>query len=296
MIRGQRHMAIAVRRPDGDILVHAEPLEGAIYVSRLVKLPFVRGFGLLWDTLVLGIRSLLFSANVSLEQEEAEISSGMVTGILAAALLVAVVLFFVAPLLVMGWLDQFISSSIVSNIAEGVIRLGVFLAYLLAVSFMPDVKRLFAYHGAEHKSVNAFEAGEVTDDGVGNVQKYSTAHPRCGTGFLLVVMVVSIVAFALLGRPPMWLRVLSRILLVPVIASISYEFLRLGAKHFRNRVVRLIFAPGLALQRLTTRQPDDKQVEVAVAALRRALQEDGLLAREAEPASLASTTAGLAPA
>jgi uncharacterized protein YqhQ len=176
--------------------------------------------------------------------------------------------------------DRYISSSFVSNVIEGVIRLVVFLVYLGAIGLMPDIRRVFAYHGAEHKCINAMEAGEPL--ATPNALPFSTSHPRCGTSFLLVVMVLSILVFSLFGRPEMVWRVLSRVLLIPVIAGIAYEFLKFTAAHYSNSVVRWMAAPGLALQRLTTREPDETQVEVGMAALREVIRLD-LLEEEKEP-------------
>jgi len=278
MMRGQRQMAVAVREPSGNILVHSEQLTGAIYTSRWAKLPFIRGMVAMWDTLVLGVRTLLFSANVAAGEEEQEINPQQVWLTLATALIMAVGLFFIVPVAVVGLADQFISNPLVSNLVEKVIRLVLILAYIGGVGFVPDVRTVFAYHGAEHKAVNAYEDGARLE--VDAVERYSTAHPRCGTSFLLIVVVVSFVVFSLLGRPGIEIRILSRIVLVPVIAGIAYELIRLGGAHHRNPVVRLLLAPGLALQSLTTREPSSAQVEVAIAALKRVLVGEGRLEPE----------------
>lgn len=272
MIRGRRSMSLAVRRPNGGIALRNEPLAPWAQ-GRLREMPLVRGIIALAETLALGVKALLYSANVALEEEGQEITPAMVAGLLALTLALVVGLFFIAPLLVVGWMDRFIASSLLSNLAEGLLRLGVFLAYLKAIALLPDVRRVFAYHGAEHKAVNAFEAGVPME--VDAVQGHSTAHTRCGTSFLLIVMVVALIVFVLLGRPPLWLRLLSRVALIPVIASLSYEVLRFSAAHTGRRLVRALFAPGLALQALTTRPPDDGQVEVAICALKGALEADG---------------------
>ena len=169
-------------------------------------------------------------------------------------------------------LDPYITSALVSNIIEGVLRIGVFLAYLKVTSLMPDIKKVFAYHGAEHKVVNAYEAGMPLE--LDSVKSYSTSHARCGTSFLLAVMVISIFVFALLGRPSIWLSTLSRIVLIPVIAAIGYEFIRFAAAHSQNRVVRSLLVPGLLLQALTTGEPTDSQLETAISALKKVIEAD----------------------
>ncbi len=285
MMRGQREMAVAVREPSGSILVHAEPLTGILYSSRWAKMPFVRGVVLLWDTLVLGMRTLMFSANVAAAEEAVEITSRMIWGTLIAALVIAVGLFFVLPVVLTGLVDQYISSSVVSNLVEKVIRLVFLVGYIGGVGFMPDIRRVFAYHGAEHKAVNAFEDGAPLEPGV--VSRYSTAHPRCGTSFLLFVVVISFVAFLLLGRPSLEMRIASRIVLVPVVAAVAYELIRFGGAHYRHPLVKVLLAPGMALQSLTTREPTLDQVEVAIAALKRVLTAEGVLVDQAERAPVA---------
>ncbi|MSP12614.1 MAG: DUF1385 domain-containing protein [Chloroflexi bacterium] len=274
LMRGARVMALAVRHPSGHIVMHTESLTAPIYTSSWARLPFIRGLTLLWDALGLGIKSLMFSADVALAEEEVQFSSKAMWGTLAFSLTLTVGLFFVAPLLIINYLDQFITSSLLSNLIEGLVRLGFFLGYIYAINFMPDIKRVFAYHGAEHKTINAYEAGApLTPE---SVRRFPLAHPRCGTGFLLVVMVVSIVVFSFLGRPPFFWRIASRILLIPVVAGISYEFIRFAAKHYqKNRLVRLLIAPSLALQSLTTREPDDSMLEVSITALKQVLLSEG---------------------
>lgn len=272
MMRGRQHMAVAVRKPDGEIIVHSQPLTGRFHNSRLLKLPLLRGVGVLADTLVLGMRSLMFSADVALGEEDVQFSGPLAWGTIAFSVALAVGLFFVLPLALVNLVDRYIASALVSNIIEGIVRLGVFLGYVWAIGFIPDIQRVFAYHGAEHKTVNAYESGvPLTPE---SVQTHPTAHTRCGTAFLLVVAVVSIFVFAFLGRPSWPVRYASRILLIPVIAGVSYEWLRFSANHQGRLWVRWISAPGLALQRLTTREPDSKMLEVAITALTRVLGED----------------------
>jgi uncharacterized protein YqhQ len=272
MMRGQKSMAVAVRDPSGEIVLHSEPLSGLIYDSAWRKVPFVRGLLMLWDTLVLGTRTLMYSANIALAEEEVAFSTPAITATLVFSLGVGVGLFFVLPLLLVGLVDRFITSDILSNLLEGLIRLAILLSYLAVIGLVPDVKRVFAYHGAEHKTIDAFESGAPLKPE--DVSNYSTAHTRCGTSFLLIVAVVSVVLFAFLGRPPLVWRIISRIALVPVIAAVSYELIRFSANHAGNPFVRAFVAPSLALQRLTTREPEESMLEVAIAALRPVLAAD----------------------
>jgi uncharacterized protein YqhQ len=271
MMRGSKAMAVAVRQPDGEIVIHAEPLNPKIYAGTISKVPFLRALTSLWDALVLGIRTLMYSADVALaEEEDLEFSGPIAWGTVAVSFIMAIGLFFVGPLLLVGLADKHIESSFLSNVVEGVIRLAVFVIYVWAVGFIPDIRRVFAYHGAEHKTINAYEGGaELTPE---EVARFSTAHYRCGTAFLLSVMVISILIFALLGRPPMWLRILSRIVLIPVVAGIAYEYIKFTNRFQHNPVIRALAAPNLALQRLTTREPDLSMLEVSITALKRVLE------------------------
>jgi len=289
MMRGQRQMAVAVRQPDGRIALYSEPLNSWVYRSRVRHWPLVRGVFVLWDALLLGMRALTLSANVAIAGEEpagpgageeapAGVAGPMLWVTVAIALAFAVGLFFVLPLVIIHFLDRWIASAVVSNLVEGVIRLAILLGYLLLIGQMRDIRRVFGYHGAEHKTINAYEAGEPLD--VPAVQRQSTLHTRCGTGFLLVVVLLSIVVFVFLGRPPLPLRILSRIVLIPAIAAVAYEFIRFGAAHYGNRLVRLLLTPSLALQRVTTREPEDGMVETAIVALKRVLIADEQLTHE----------------
>jgi uncharacterized protein YqhQ len=273
MMRGQKTVAVAVRRPDGGISLATEPLSPT-YTGGLRKIPLVRGLVVLIETLVLGIRALLYSANVAVGAEDGEekLPAGVAWGTIILGLGLGVALFFVVPLFITHSLDTYIKSSVVSNVVEGGFRIVIFLAYLWAVNLIPDVRRVFAYHGAEHKAINAYEAGVPLE--TETVKKYSTAHTRCGTAFLLVVMVLAILVFAFIGRPTLWLRVVSRVVLIPVIAGLSYELIRFQARHVHNTLVKLLLGPSMALQRLTTRQPQNEQIEVALAALKQVLEAD----------------------
>jgi len=264
MMRGSRAVAVAVRNPQGEIVTHIEPVNQMLYNGPISRIPFLRGLTTLWDALVLGMRGLMFSADVALEEEEQEISfSGPIAwGTMAISFAFGIGLFFVLPSLVVGLVDHWIRSSLLSNLVEGLIRLLLFVGYVWVIGLMPDIKRVFAYHGAEHKTINAYEAGaELTPP---SVQHFTTMHPRCGTAFLLSVMVISVLLFSLFGRPALWLRVLSRILLIPVVAGISYEYLRFSARHIDKPWMRALVTPNLALQKLTTREPELDMLEVAI--------------------------------
>jgi len=273
MMRGQKAVVTAVRRPGGGLAIDVQPL-ATIYTSQVRRTPLIRGIIVLLEAMVLGIKSLLYSANVSLEEEEAEISGGLVWAMVAVSLVFAVALFFMAPLFLTKLLDPYLNSPLIFNLIDGFIRLIIFIAYLKLMTLVPDIKRVFAYHGAEHKTVNAYEDGAPLE--VEAARKYSTAHVRCGTSFLFVVLIIAIIVFALVGLPSLWLMVLSRILLIPVIAALGYEVIYFGANHTKNSLVRAVVAPGLWLQALTTREPDDSQLEIALAALKKVIEVDQL--------------------
>ena len=281
MMRGQKAMVTAVRRPDGNVAMDVQPLS-TMYRGRMRRTPLARGVIVLIEAMVLGIKSLVYSANVSLEEEEEEISGKSLVAMLALSLTLAVGLFFMAPLFLTKLANPYISSSMVFHVIEGLIRLAFFIAYLWIISLVPDIKRVFKYHGAEHKAVNAYEAGVPLE--VEAVRKHDTAHVRCGTSFLFVVLIIAIVVFAIIGRQTLWIMIVSRIALLPVIAALGYEVTYFGAKHRGNPLVKIILAPGLLLQSLTTGEPDDRQIEVAVTALNKAVEID-----EAEEVPQAST-------
>ena len=264
MMRGRRFMAVAVRAPDGQIVVRAEPLPARIYSGLISKTPLLRGVTLLWDSLGLGMRALMFSADVAAQGQEAELSRPVQWTSVAVALLLGLGVFFLSPVLVGGLAEQWSGSALVAHAVEGVLRLALLVAYVGLIGLLPDIRRVYAYHGAEHMTIHAFEAGDPLT--VESIQRYSPAHPRCGTAFLLLVVAISIVVFAIVGTPELWLRALSRIVLIPVIAGIAYEILRFGGAHLTNPLVHLIVLPGLALQRLTTRYPEADMIEVAVSA------------------------------
>jgi uncharacterized protein YqhQ len=271
MMRGRKAMVTAVRRPNGELAMDSQPL-GGIYSGWMRRTPLLRGIIVLIEVMVLGMKTLLYSANVSLEEEKAEISGWLVWLLVGVSLAVAVVLFFMAPLFLTKLLGSYITSSVVFSLVEGLIRVAIMIVYLWAIGLMPDIKRYFAYHGAEHKTVNAYEGGVPLE--VEAVKKYSTAHVRCGTSFLFTVVIIAIIVFALVGLPATWMLVLSRIVLLPVIAALAYEVIYFSGRHTGNALVRVLMAPGRWLQRLTTREPDDGQLEVAISALKRAVELD----------------------
>ncbi len=274
MMRAPRSMAIAVRRPDGDISVKSETVIPLSERFPITKLPIVRGAVALFSSLIIGIKALNFSANEALaeDEEKEEVNSWAIAGTMAAAFGFGILLFFILPLYLTKLLVPIIGdSNIVFNLVDGVIRVAVFLIYIIGISRMKDIQRVFQYHGAEHKSIFTFEAGEELT--VDNVRKYSCLHPRCGTSFLLIVMLVSIVVFSLIPKLwPFYFKAGSRVILLPMIAGLSYEVLKWTAKHDNHALVRMVIAPGLALQRLTTREPDDSQIEVAIKSMQVALE------------------------
>ncbi len=280
MIRGQNHMAVAVRRPNGAIAIDERPLS-TLYTGVVRRIPLLRGVIVLVETLSLGMRALSYSANVNMEDPEAdpnseveseELGKGAIASMLLLSFGFAIALFFLLPLFASRPLEGMFGNDIVSNIAEGAIRLVVFVAYIWVIGRMPDIRRVFMYHGAEHMTVHAQERGDPLV--IEAIRKYSPAHPRCGTAFLLTVMVVAIVVFVIVPREPLWWLILSRIIFIPVIAALAYEVIRWSGRYEDNPIVSLITAPNLLLQKLTTRQPEDDQIEVAVAAMNAALVAD----------------------
>jgi uncharacterized protein YqhQ len=274
MIRGRTSLVTAVRRPGGDIITHVRELP-PFTSGRLRRLPLVRGVVILVEAMVLGIQSLFFSANVALEEEEEEIPARAVWLMVAVGVVLAVALFFLAPLFLTDLIDKYLLSrnSPAFFVIEGAIRLVIFIAYLKLISYLPDIKRVFTYHGAEHKTVNAYEAGVPME--VSAIKKYSTAHVRCGTSFLFLVLIIAIIVFAFVGHQAQWLMIVSRVVLIPVIMALGYEVIYFGARHTGNWLVKVVLAPGLFLQALTTGEPDDKQLEVAIAAMNKAIEIDG---------------------
>ncbi|MEK7692560.1 MAG: DUF1385 domain-containing protein [Chloroflexota bacterium] len=264
MIRGPRHMAIAVRTPNGTIVRRGEALTG-VYTGWPRRVPILRGVVVLYETMALGIRALTWSSQVATGQEQEEVSPVQLAALLGTMLLLVAVIFFAGPVLLTSWLGRVAGNGYVEVIAEGVLRLAMLVGYIWLIGRMPDVRRVFAYHGAEHRAIHAYEHGRALT--AANIREYPNAHARCGTAFLLTVMVISLAIFVLLGTPPIWLRIVERIALIPVIASLAYEVLRLAQRFEDNALFSLLYRPNIWLQSLTTRDPDDAQIEVAVAAL-----------------------------
>lgn len=275
MMRGRKAAVIAVRRPNGEVVIEPQPLL-AISTGKARRIPLIRGVVALIESMVLGIKALLHSANLSMEEEEEKekISGWVAWGAMVGSVASVVALFFLAPLFLANLVGGYIQSSIVFHLIEGFIRLGIFIAYLKLMTLSPSIRRVFAYHGAEHKVVNAYEAGVPLE--MEAVKRYSTAHVRCGTSFLFIVLIIAIIVFALIGRPSLGVMVLSRVVLIPAIAALGYEATYFGARHSDSRLVKALLAPGLWLQGLTTSEPDDRQLEVALSALKRMVEIDGV--------------------
>lgn len=263
MMRGPGCIATAVREPAGTIVVKKEPLHSVTERYPLLKKPMIRGVVALAESLLYGLRALAFSAQAAGEEEE-QLSVKEIAMTMAFSMVLAVVLFIVIPTYATRFLHELTDDPRLLNLLEGVFRMGIFLAYILGISMMKDIQRVFQYHGAEHKTIHAYEAGVPLT--VENVRTFSTLHPRCGTNFLLIVMVVSIIVFAFLGWPDLTTRILSRIVLMPVVAGIAYEIIRFAGRS-KSPWVATAIAPGLWLQNLTTREPSDDQIEVAIQAL-----------------------------
>ena len=263
MMRGFGKVATAVREPTGKIGVQVKPVHSIADRYPVLKLPFLRGSVTLIESLVLGIRSLSFSAQAAGEEDEQLLDSELALTILFA-LAVACGLFIAVPTFAAKFLHELTDDPLIFNLAEGFLRLAIFVLYIFAISRMKDIQRVFQYHGAEHKTIFCYEADLPLT--VENVRKFPRLHPRCGTAFLLIVMIVSIFVFAFLGWPDLWLRILSRILLLPVVAGIAYEIIRFAGRS-KNPLVHVAILPGLWLQYLTTREPDDSMIEVAIASL-----------------------------
>lgn len=271
-MRGAKKIAVAVRKTDGSIELEEEAVSDLPMRYPFLKWPFLRGTYVLIDSMVVGIRILNKSANMSLDDEEEELTSGemLVTGLLAFVL--AILLFVVLPTAIVHYGSRFLGGVLIQNIVEGIIRIIFFLAYVWVIGRMQEIDRVFMFHGAEHKSIFTYEAGEELT--VENARKHSTLHPRCGTSFILIVLVISILVFALLGEGNLFYRVWSRIAVLPVVAGLGYEFLKFSGKYYQNRWARILIAPGLFLQKLTTREPDDSQLEVALTALKAVIPGD----------------------
>ena len=272
LMRGRDAIAVAFRHPDGHIVWADEALNSGPHAWRLAKAPFVRGLIVLYETLVVGTRWLIRSANLQAAGEGVELGGGSVAILLGVTMVLGIGFFFVVPLLVAQAVTDN-SGSLGQHLIEGLIKIGLFLGYLALVSRAPDIRRVFEYHGAEHMTIHALEAGDplTTDE----VRKYPTAHPRCGTEFLVVLIALSILVFAIIGKQDRLVGVATRIVLIPVLAAVGYELLRWGARHRSNPIVSAIMWPGILVQVITTKRPSDDQIEVAIVSMEQALVADG---------------------
>jgi uncharacterized protein YqhQ len=282
MMRSPTAWSVAVRKPDGEIAEVNRPIASKLLEHRWLRLPIIRGVVALGESLAIGFRALAISANYAAAQEgdsdepQTELTRAQLAFAFAIAIGFALLLFKVSPALITNWLPIETTGAFV--IVEGVVRVVIFLLYLTVISFLPDLRRVFQYHAAEHKAINAYEAGEELVPE--RVQRYSLLHVRCGTAFLLYVMVVAIFVFAFFGRPAWYWLITTRILLLPVIAGIAYEIIRFAGKHPTNPVLRPLLMPGLWLQRMTTREPTLDQIEVSIRALREVLRLEGRVTPE----------------
>ncbi len=264
MIRGPRHMAVAVRAPDGRIVRRTEELTG-MYTGRVRRMPIIRGGVVLIETLTLGVRALMWASNVAMGNDREEAGKLQIVVTLAVTLAFVAAIFFAGPVLLTSWIGRVVGNDYVEVAVEGVLRLAMLVGYIWLIGRMKDIQRVFAYHGAEHRAIHAYEHGRPLTPAT--IREYPNAHPRCGTAYLLTVMVIALVVFVAFGTPPIWLRIVERVVLIPVIAALAYEVLRLGQRFGNRGIFGLIYRPNLWLQSLTTRDPDDAQIEVAIAAL-----------------------------
>jgi uncharacterized protein YqhQ len=273
LMRGRDAIAVALRHPDGRILYATERLDSGIHGTRGSKLPFLRGLVVLYETLIVGTRWLVRSAGVQAEDDGVELGKGSIALMLLITLFAGIGIFFLLPLFIASVTTANVQNGLVQHLVEGLIRVAIFLGYLAVIGQSADIRRVFQYHGAEHMTIHALEAGDPLTPAA--IRKYPTAHPRCGTEFLVVVIALSIVAFSLVGRQEPLVMIGSRILLIPVIAAVGYEILRWGARHRGNPIVRAIMWPGILVQMITTRQPTDDMIEVAIVSMEQALEADG---------------------
>jgi uncharacterized protein YqhQ len=273
MMRGRDAVAVALRHPDGRIVFATEQLESGFRGKRAAKWPFVRGLVVLYETLVVGTRWLIRSANVQAEEEGVELGKGSVILMLTLTLAAGIGIFFLLPLFIASVTTANVENDFAQHFVEGLVRVAIFLGYLALIGRSPDIRRVFQYHGAEHMTIHALEAGDPLT--VDEVRKYPTAHQRCGTEFLVVVIILSIIAFSLVGKHDPVTMIVSRIILIPVIAAIGYEILRFGARHRRNPLVKVLLYPGLLVQMITTKRPSDDMIEVAIVSMEQALVADG---------------------
>ncbi len=281
LMKNQRYLAAAMRTPEGEIVTRLETINTQPSVQWR-KIPFIRGPFILWDALTLGLRYLTLSANIQAEKPDEKIEGLPLYLSLFLSFGLAIGLFFIVPALIgHGAMSLLKTSTWIGNVMEGVVRLAILVGYIWSVGKLSDIQRVFAYHGAEHKTINAFEAG--IELSVNNVKKCSLIHPRCGTSFTLTVVVISIIFFSLLGPLPLGIKIISRILAIPLISSLAYEYIRLAAKHMSKPFFKLIYSPNLALQKLTTREPDDGMIETAIKAFDLILQKESVESQISPP-------------
>lgn len=290
MMRGNKTIAMAVRGADGTIQCEMEQADSLSDTYTFLKWPLIRGTVNLVESLYMGFKALTYSANASAETEEEKLNPAEMAISVVISMVLGIGLFFVLPVVLANLTKSYVTSSGMQNILEGFIRVGVFVIYVVAISRMKEIKRVFQYHGAEHKVIHAYEHGEEMT--VANAQKYQTLHPRCGTSFLFIVMVISIFVFAFVGVENFAWRMLSRVILLPVIAGISYELLKFSGKHSSNQLVAILSWPGLQLQQLTTAEPEDDMVEVALYSLARVREIEEPELVQATPTTAAATPQG----
>ncbi len=273
MMRGRDAIAVALRHPDGRIVYETERLESGVHGFRGAKWPFVRGLVILYETLVVGTKWLIRSASLQAEEEGVEIGKGSVALMMGVTLILGIGLFFLLPLVVATLTAGNIDNPLAQPIVEGLTQVLIFLGYLTMISRTPDIHRVFQYHGAEHMTIHALEAGDPLRPEA--IRKYPTAHSRCGTEFLVILILLSMMAFALVGKQPAHVMVASRIILIPVLAMIGYELLRFGARHRSNPIIKVVMWPGILVQMITTKQPTDDMIDVAIVSIEEALRADG---------------------
>jgi uncharacterized protein YqhQ len=299
LMRGRDAIAVALRAPDGRIVFATERLDSGVHARPWSKWPLIRGLVVLYETLIVGTRWLVRSANVQASEDGVELGKGSIALMLGLTLVAGVGIFFLLPLLLASITASSAQNGVVQSLTEGLIRVAIFLGYLVVIGRSPDIRRVFQYHGAEHMTIHALEAGDPLT--VTEVRKYPTAHQRCGTEFLVIVILLSIVAFSLVGRQEPLVMIASRIILIPVIAAIGYEILKFGARHRANPIVKSLLAPGLLVQMITTKQPTDDMIEVAIVSMEEALEADGEVspagstAFARDPLPVRPTTAPAAP-
>jgi uncharacterized protein YqhQ len=273
LMRGRDAIAVAFRSPSGGIVWAEERLDSGFHGSRWARVPGVRGLVVLYETLVIGTRWLVRSASLSVIEDGVELGKGALALMLGLTLVAGIGVFFLLPLLIASVATAGVDNGLVQHLVEGLVRVVIFVGYLLVVGRAPDVRRVFQYHGAEHMTIHALEAGDpLTTEAV---RRYPTAHPRCGTEFLVIVIALSIVAFSLVGQQSVAVMVGARIVLIPVIAAIGYELLRLGGRHRANPIIQIVMYPGILVQMITTKRPTDDMIEVAIVSMEQAILADG---------------------